>query len=137
MDFAFNEQETLVRDMARNFAESELMPRASKMVASSPASASGYCSSSARSSVIWLSCSSRCARTETYSPAAIERLPASRPARPASSTGWSPPPAPATPQIRLRLETRPSLTPNTAARRSLPPANARCGRSTSAPCTGE
>lgn len=31
MDFAFNEQETLVRDMARNFAESELMPRASKM----------------------------------------------------------------------------------------------------------
>ncbi len=31
MDFAFNEQETLVRDMARNFAESELLPRASKM----------------------------------------------------------------------------------------------------------
>lgn len=31
MDFAFNEQETLVRDMARSFAETELLPRATHM----------------------------------------------------------------------------------------------------------
>jgi len=42
--------------------------------------------SSSRSSPIWYSYISRCERTETYSPAAIESAPASRPATPLVST---------------------------------------------------
>ncbi len=56
-----------------------------------------------------------------YSPAAIDKAPASRPATPAVTTLAAVAPAPATPMIRLALETSPSFTPNTAARRLPPP----------------
>ncbi len=56
-----------------------------------------------------------------YSPAAIDSAPASRPATPLVITAPSPALAPATPMIRLVFETRPSFTPNTAARRLPPP----------------
>src|SRR5450759_3547947 len=53
-----------------------------------------------------------------YSPMAMLRLPAMRPAMPASTTVWgSRADAPATPMIRLTLATRPSVAPNTAGRR--------------------
>ena len=65
---------------------------------------------------------------ETYSPAAIEAAPASRPERPASSTNFASALAPAKPMTRLRFDTRPSLTPKTAARR-VPPPPERCQRS--------
>ena len=52
------------------------------MSASSCASASGYCASSSRSRPIWYSKSSRCERTDTYSPAAIANAPAASPATP-------------------------------------------------------
>jgi hypothetical protein len=54
----------------------------------------------------------------------MEKAPASSPATPASRMTALSALAPATPKIRLALETRPSLTPNTAARR-LPPSAAR------------
>src|ERR1035437_3106931 len=57
-----------------------------------------------------------------YSPTAMLKLPAMRPAMPASTTVWeSPDDAPATPMIRLTLATRPSVAPNTAGRRMLEP----------------
>ena len=62
------------------------------------------------------SSSSVCARIETYSPAAIETAPAMRPARPARRTTPAAGSAPATPRISETFDTRPSLTPNTAAR---------------------
>ena len=57
-----------------------------------------------------------------YSPAAIENAPASSPATPESRITPGSGPAPATPRIKLALDTRPSFTPNTAARRLPPPA---------------
>lgn len=60
---------------------------------------------------------SRCVRTETYSPRAIERAPATTPARPASRTTLGTGAAPAIPMTRLTFETRPSFAPRTAARR--------------------
>ena len=57
--------------------------------ASSSASASGYCFSSSASRPIWYSNSSRCERTDTYSPAAMEKAPASRPATPAKPSATS------------------------------------------------
>src|SRR5450759_4627610 len=57
-----------------------------------------------------------------YSPMAMLRLPAMRPAMPASTTVWgSRDDAPATPMIRLTLATRPSVAPNTEGRRMLEP----------------
>src|SRR3972149_2941073 len=56
------------------------------MRASSATSSSGVTANSAASSSIWRSKSSRCAFMETYSPAAIDEAPASRPARPARRT---------------------------------------------------
>ena len=57
---------------------------------------------------------------DEFSPAAMEKAPATRPATPAKRTtppaGW----APAMPKINETLVTRPSLTPKTAAR-ALPP----------------
>ncbi len=53
---------------------------------------------------------------EMYSPAAIEKAPAIRPAMPARRTAPAEAWAPAMPRMRATLETRPSLTPNTAAR---------------------
>ena len=57
----------------------------------------GYSSSSARSRPIWYSYISRCERTETYSPAAIDSAPASRPAMPLMSDDVAVGAAPATP----------------------------------------
>src|SRR3954453_8657602 len=57
---------------------------------------------------------------ELYSPAAIETAPAMSPARPASRTTPGAGSAPATPRIRPTFDTRPSLTPNTAARAAPP-----------------
>ena len=60
-----------------------------------------------------------------YSPAAIDSAPASSPASPASRMTWEELPAPAMPATREKLDTRPSLAPNTAARNQ-PEARARC-----------
>src|SRR3989304_3649247 len=91
------------------------------MRASSRCSSSGAASSSPRSSSIWRSNSSRWPRMETYSPAAMEKAPARRPATPASSTNFPSVWAPANPMMSAALETRPSLTPKMLARRVPPP----------------
>lgn len=62
---------------------------------------------------------SDCDRTETYSPAAIDSAPATRPARPEVSTASCEAWAAATPVMRLAVETMPSLAPSTAARSQL------------------
>ncbi len=54
--------------------------------------------------------------TETYSPAAIENAPATRPATPAISTSSRADAAAATPMTRLAVDTMPSFAPSTAAR---------------------
>ena len=54
--------------------------------------------------------------TETYSPAAIDMAPATKPAIPASNTSLRPAFEAATPTTRLAVETIPSLAPSTAAR---------------------
>src|SRR3990172_3717590 len=98
------------------------------MRASSISSSSGMAASSARSSSIWRSKSSRCDCMLIHSPAAIEKAPARRPAMPASRImlGWAA--APATPITRARLLTSPSLTPKMVAR-SVPVWPAVCHRS--------
>ena len=60
--------------------------------------------------------SSRWAVMERYSPAAMEKEPAIRPATPARRTIEPPGLAPAMPSTSETLVTRPSLTPKTAAR---------------------
>ncbi|CAM5311585.1 hypothetical protein SHIRM173S_11296 [Streptomyces hirsutus] len=60
-----------------------------------------------------------------YSPAAMEKAPAARPARPVMTMVCCPTEPPATPVISARLETRPSIAPNTAGR-SQPPLTSRC-----------
>src|SRR3972149_6916605 len=91
------------------------------MRASSSRSSSGWVSSSIFSSPICLSKSSRWERMETYSPAAMEKAPASRPATPARRMVPACGAAPATPTTRLRLEISPSLMPKMLARRAPPP----------------
>ena len=59
---------------------------------------------------------SDCELTETYSPAAIDIEPATRPATPAMSTARGSLSAAATPSTRLAVDTMPSLAPSTAAR---------------------
>jgi len=54
--------------------------------------------------------------TETYSPAAIDMAPATRPATPASRISLLTAAAAATPRIKLAVEMMPSLAPSTAAR---------------------
>ena len=66
------------------------------------------------------SMSSFCAFIDTYSPAAIDVAPASRPETPAISTGAPSDDAAATPRIRATLDTSPSLIPKIPAR-MLPP----------------
>src|SRR3954467_3308656 len=68
---------------------------------------------------------SRCELTDTYSPAAIDRAPATRPAMPAVITALVDAPEAATPNTRLAVETMPSLAPRTAARNQ-PMRSARC-----------
>ena len=81
-------------------------------------------SSSARSRAIWRSSTSTCERTEMYSPAAIEKAPASRPAIPERRMIDGSAVAPATPMMSERLLTRPSDAPKTIARSV--PAPPRC-----------
>ena len=64
-----------------------------------------------------------------YSPAAIEKAPASKPASPANAIVVLAAPEPAKPITSELLDTSPSLTPNTAARRA-PERSPRCQRST-------
>src|SRR3954469_2377880 len=59
---------------------------------------------------------SRCELTETYSPAAMDSAPATRPAMPAVRIAAAEAPEAATPRTRLAGETKPSLAPSTAAR---------------------
>ena len=60
-----------------------------------------------------------------YSPAAIEKAPAARPASPASSTALLSLVPPVTPAISAKLDTRPSEAPKTAGR-SQPPVTSEC-----------
>src|ERR1700686_5226134 len=84
--------------------------------------ASSLCSplSSALSSVRSSSSSARsvsaCEWTDTYSPAAIDIAPATRPATPATNTLLGVACAVATPSTRLAVERMPSFAPPTAAR---------------------
>src|SRR5690606_256815 len=59
---------------------------------------------------------SRCELTDTYSPAAIDMAPATRPAMPASRICWRSACAAATPSTSDAVDTIPSLAPSTAAR---------------------
>ena len=59
---------------------------------------------------------SACELTETYSPAAMDIAPATKPASPASKTAFRPLCAAATPTTSDAVETIPSLAPKTAAR---------------------
>ena len=87
-------------------------PLARYRPASSACSSSGIASSSARSSSIWRSNSSRWLCIEMYSPAAIENAPGQQARRcPASRMKCASPAvaAPATPMTSERFETSPSL----------------------------
>src|SRR3972149_5005835 len=90
------------------------------MSASSAASSSGASSISRRSRSICRARRSRWLATDEYSPTAIEKAPARRPAIPVRTSVVEPTPAPATPRTRDRLETRPSFMPKTAARTAPP-----------------
>src|ERR1700687_142110 len=68
---------------------------------------------------------SACEWTDTYSPAAIDIAPATRPATPATNTLLWVACEAATPSIRLDVESMPSFAPNTAAR-SQPMRPVRC-----------
>jgi hypothetical protein len=62
---------------------------------------------------------SRCELTDTYSPAAIDSAPATRPATPAVMIAAPAAPDAATPSTRLEVDRMPSLAPSTAARSQL------------------
>src|ERR1035438_5728794 len=72
--------------------------------------------SSARSSLRSACSVSACEWTDTYSPAAIDMDPATRPATPATTTPRWFACAAATPSTRLEVERMPSFAPSTAAR---------------------
>src|ERR1051326_3686346 len=84
--------------------------------ANSARSASAQVASSPRSRVRSARSVSAWELTETYSPAAMESAPATRPATAASKTPAPLGSAAATPTIKLLVEIRPSLAPSTAAR---------------------
>src|SRR6185436_2442811 len=96
----------------------------------SASSAAGCVASSRRSRSRSARSVSDCELTETYSPAAMESEPATRPAMAAINTAPRSEWADATPTTRLLVEIRPSLAPSTAAR-SQPMCsvrwNSRCG----------
>src|SRR5665213_3228616 len=98
-----------------------LRPFSSKLPASSRFSFCGARWIARDSAATCASLNSRDVLTESHSPMAIEQAPAMSPARPDTSNACAEIPAPKTPATRLRLETRPSLAPSTAARRALPP----------------
>src|ERR1700730_12723891 len=86
------------------------------MAANSRCSAAGYFSSSRRSRDRSAFSVSDWECTETYSPAAIDMAPATRPATPVTTIcAWLAPDA-AIPTTRLEVETMPSLAPSPAAR---------------------
>ncbi len=119
------------------------------MRASSSVSAFGWRRSSRRSTASSRWSSSCCAFIDTYSPAAIDTAPATRPAIPAVRTIDAVVPAPAMPRMSDTFETSPSLTPNTVALAAPPvtvrwwlsSASGRSGRATpdcdAAACDGE
>ena len=72
--------------------------------------------SSLRSLSISARSESRCELTDTYSPAAIDKAPATRPARPATRIVLRVAADAATPIIRLAVDRIPSSAPSTAAR---------------------
>src|SRR3990172_560747 len=86
------------------------------MPANSACSASGEVASSPRSRERSACSVSAWELTETYSPAAIERAPATRPATAASKTADWVGSAEATPTTKLLVEMRPSLAPSVEAR---------------------
>lgn len=91
-------------------------PRARCKATSSSNSPTGSSASSRRSRCRSAASASARELTETYSPAAIEKAPATKAAIPAVSRAGNPPPAAAMPSSRLAVEIRPSLAPSTAAR---------------------
>src|SRR5215475_7276521 len=102
-------------------------PRWTYICASSACSAAELRRSSLRSTSISARADSFWLWTDTYSPVAIENAPPTRPASPASVTACRLPlePAPATPAINAKFETRPSIIPNTVGRNH-PPETSRC-----------
>ncbi len=95
-------------------------PRARYMAASSLCSPTGSFDSSPRSTSISCCTSSSWAFTDTSSPAAIEKAPASNPATPATRMALAFVLAPATPRMSEILVRSPSPAPRTAARAALP-----------------
>ena len=95
------------------------------MAASSASSASGFSAIEIRSISSSRSTNSAWAFNDTYSPAAIEMAPASRPDTPARRTNDGSVLAPAMPRMSATLDTSPSLIPNTAAR-AVPPWTSLC-----------
>src|SRR4051812_14978007 len=89
------------------------------MPASSRSSPLGSARSSRCSSRRSASSVSRWELTETYSPAAIDSAPATRPAMPAVTIAVTDAPDAATPRTRLAVERMPSFAPRTAARSQL------------------
>jgi hypothetical protein len=86
------------------------------MAASSSCSYASFLACSRRSRSTSARSVSACELTETYSPAAIDIAPATRPATPATRTFAWVARAEATPTNRLAVDTVPSFAPNTAAR---------------------
>src|SRR5664279_1178099 len=106
--------------VATRAASSGSRPRARYMAASSASSAAGERCSSAFSTAISASVSSAWEVTETYSPVAMEKAPATRPANPVSTTVRCATPPPVTLAMSAKLDTRPSVMPNTAGRNQPP-----------------
>ena len=96
------------------------MPMLVNMLASSRSSSAGCRSISSRSLTHSRSSCSFWVFTDVYSPMAIEKAPATRPATPVSTMKLALAPAAPTPATSAMLVTRPSMPPNTEAR-SAPP----------------
>ena len=86
------------------------------MAASSLCSPALSTRNSVRSSASSASSLSACECTDTYSPAAIDIAPATRPAMPATKVLLCVPCAAATPRTRLAVDRMPSFAPSTEAR---------------------